>query len=112
MRLDEELDFKLQAEEKEEERITREKAQQIKEANIACDDVQAKVKANYQLAQRLQAQEQEELNDKEKERLFVQFLELRRKHFTTKKEQEKSKNNKAIRNRRWMRIKKQQSFKV
>ncbi|GKD01092.1 hypothetical protein Tco_1171366 [Tanacetum coccineum] len=63
MRLDEELAFKLQAEE--EERLAREKAQQIEEANIAWDDVQAKVKADYQLAQRLQAQEQEELTDEE-----------------------------------------------
>ncbi|GKC11478.1 hypothetical protein Tco_1008260, partial [Tanacetum coccineum] len=37
LRLDEELAFKLQAEEeeKEEERLAREKAQQIKEVNIA-----------------------------------------------------------------------------
>nr|GEV38395.1 hypothetical protein [Tanacetum cinerariifolium] len=46
--LDEELAFKLQAEEEEEEeeeRITREKAQQIKDFNIAWDDVQAKINA-------------------------------------------------------------------
>ncbi|GKA30578.1 hypothetical protein Tco_0716883 [Tanacetum coccineum] len=42
IRLDEELAFKLQAEEEEEERLAREKAQQIEEANIAWDDVQAK----------------------------------------------------------------------
>ncbi|GJZ52353.1 hypothetical protein Tco_0606868, partial [Tanacetum coccineum] len=60
MRLDEELAFKLQAEEgeeEEEERLAREKAHQTEEANIAWDDVQAKIKADYQLAQRLQAQE-------------------------------------------------------
>ncbi|GKD58421.1 hypothetical protein Tco_1295930, partial [Tanacetum coccineum] len=51
MRLDEELAFKLQAEEK--ERLAREKVQQIEEANIAWDDVQAKVEVDYQLAQRL-----------------------------------------------------------
>ncbi|GJY12593.1 hypothetical protein Tco_0381902 [Tanacetum coccineum] len=39
LRLDEELAFKLQAEEEEEERLAREKAQHIKEANIAWDDV-------------------------------------------------------------------------
>ncbi|GKA29609.1 hypothetical protein Tco_0715854 [Tanacetum coccineum] len=91
MRLDEELAFKLQAEEEEEEeeRLAREKAQQIKEANIAWDDVQAKVEADYQLAQRLQAQEQEELTDEEKARLFVQFLEQRRKHFAAKRAEEK-----------------------
>ncbi|GKB28857.1 hypothetical protein Tco_0868258 [Tanacetum coccineum] len=44
LRLDEELVFKLQAEEEEEEeRLAREKAQQMEEANIAWDDVQAKI---------------------------------------------------------------------
>ncbi|GJZ18444.1 hypothetical protein Tco_0554567 [Tanacetum coccineum] len=78
-----------QSEEEEKERFAREKAQQVKEANIAWDDVQAKVKADYQLAQRLQAQEQEELTDEEKARLFVQFLEQRRKHFAAKRVEEK-----------------------
>ncbi|GJV40888.1 putative ribonuclease H-like domain-containing protein [Tanacetum coccineum] len=68
LRLDEELAFKLQAEE-EEERLSREKTQQ--------------------LAQRLQAQEQDELANEEKTRLCVQFLEQRRKHFTAKREEEK-----------------------
>ncbi|GKC50095.1 hypothetical protein Tco_1072840 [Tanacetum coccineum] len=48
MRIDEELAFKLQDKEKE-ERIAREKVQQIEEANIAWDDVQAKVEADYQV---------------------------------------------------------------
>ncbi|GKA04648.1 hypothetical protein Tco_0683768 [Tanacetum coccineum] len=69
IRLDEELAFKLQAEEEEEERLAREKAQQTEEVNIAWDDVQAKIEADYQLAQRLQAKEQEELTDEEKARL-------------------------------------------
>ncbi|GJU54872.1 hypothetical protein Tco_1228586 [Tanacetum coccineum] len=89
IRLDEELAFKLQDEEEEEESFVREKAQQIEEANITWDDVQAKVKADYQLAQRLQAQEQEELTDEEKARLFVQFLKQRRKHFAAKRAEEK-----------------------
>ncbi|GKA84348.1 hypothetical protein Tco_0805943 [Tanacetum coccineum] len=88
LRLDEELTFKLQAEE-EEERLAREKAQQVEEANIAWDDVQAKIDADYQLAQRLQAQEQDEFTDAEKARLFVQFLEQRRKHFAAKRAEEK-----------------------
>ncbi|GJX78803.1 hypothetical protein Tco_0326952 [Tanacetum coccineum] len=50
--LDEELAFKLQAEEDEVERLAREKAQQVKEANIDWDDVQAKIDADYQLAKR------------------------------------------------------------
>ncbi|GJV53909.1 hypothetical protein Tco_1449650 [Tanacetum coccineum] len=85
LRLDEELSFKLQAKEEEEERLAREKAQQVEEVNIAWDDVHAKIEADYQLAQRLQAQEQEELTDEEKARLFVQFLEQRRKYFAAKR---------------------------
>nr|GEY46995.1 hypothetical protein [Tanacetum cinerariifolium] len=57
--LDKELAIKLQAEEKVEERLAKEKAQQIEEVNIALDDIQAKIDADYQLAQRLQAEEQE-----------------------------------------------------
>ncbi|GJZ44942.1 hypothetical protein Tco_0592538 [Tanacetum coccineum] len=61
LRLDEELAFKLQAEEEEEEeRLAIEKAQQVEEANRAWDEVQAKIEADYQLAQRLQAQEQDD----------------------------------------------------
>ncbi|GJS32698.1 hypothetical protein Tco_0531080 [Tanacetum coccineum] len=89
LKLDKELDFKLQAEEDEEERLAREKAQKVEEANIAWDDIQAKVEADYQLAQRLQVQEQEELSDAEKVTLFVQLLEKRRKHFATKRVEEK-----------------------
>ncbi|GKC61451.1 hypothetical protein Tco_1089049 [Tanacetum coccineum] len=37
----------------------------------------------------MQAQEQEELTDEEKARLFVQFLEQRRKHFAAKIAEEK-----------------------
>ncbi|GJQ96912.1 hypothetical protein Tco_0008051 [Tanacetum coccineum] len=89
LKLHEEIALKLQAEIDEEERLIREKSQQIEKANIAWDDVQAKVEADYQLAQRLQAQEQEELTDEEKARLFVQFLEQRRKHFAAKRAEEK-----------------------
>ncbi|GJR13095.1 hypothetical protein Tco_0795747 [Tanacetum coccineum] len=77
--IDKELAFKLQAEEEEEERLAKEKAQQVEEANIAWDDVQDKVEVDYQLAQRLQAQEQEKLIDEEKARLFVQCFEQRKK---------------------------------
>ncbi|GJS89714.1 hypothetical protein Tco_0772350 [Tanacetum coccineum] len=38
----------------------------VEEANIALNDIQAKVDVDYQLAQRLQAQEQEEFSDAEK----------------------------------------------
>ncbi|GJT08287.1 hypothetical protein Tco_0842749 [Tanacetum coccineum] len=41
------------------------------------------------MAQRLQAQEQEELTNVKKGRLFIQFLEQRRKHFAAKRAEEK-----------------------
>nr|GEU67226.1 hypothetical protein [Tanacetum cinerariifolium] len=72
-----------------EERIAREKAQQIEEVNVAWDDIQAKIEADYQLAQRLQAEEQEELTDEEKARLFVQLLKKRRNFFAAKRAVEK-----------------------
>ncbi|GKF67566.1 hypothetical protein Tco_0197245 [Tanacetum coccineum] len=50
---------------------------------------QAKIDADYQLAERLQAQEQEELSIEDKATLFQQLLEKRRKHFTAKRVEEK-----------------------
>ncbi|GJV23229.1 hypothetical protein Tco_1375924 [Tanacetum coccineum] len=86
---DEEVALKLQAEFDEEERLAREKAKKEKEANIALieewDDIQAKIDADYQLAERLQAQEQKELSGAEKATLFQQLLEKRRKHFAAKR---------------------------
>ncbi|GJW87152.1 hypothetical protein Tco_0162492 [Tanacetum coccineum] len=86
---DEQEAKRLQAEFDEKEGITKEKD----EANIALteewDDMQAKVEADYQLAQRLQAEEQEELTVEEKATLFQQLLEKRRKHFAAKRAEEK-----------------------
>ncbi|GJX63234.1 putative ribonuclease H-like domain-containing protein [Tanacetum coccineum] len=87
--------LKLQAEFDEEERLAREKAEKEKEANIALietwDDIQAKIDVDHQLAERLQAQEQEELSIEEKATLFQQLLEKRRKHFAAKRAEEKRK---------------------
>ncbi|GJZ90702.1 hypothetical protein Tco_0662629 [Tanacetum coccineum] len=83
----------LQAKFDEEERLAREKAEKEQEANIALietrDDIQAKIDVDHQLAERLQAQEQEELSDAEKATLFQQLLEKRRKHFVAKRAEEK-----------------------
>ncbi|GJR77920.1 hypothetical protein Tco_0090285, partial [Tanacetum coccineum] len=93
IRLDEEIASKLQAEFNEEVRLAREKAKKEQEANVALakewDDIQAKIEADHELAQRLQAQEQEELFDADKATLFVQLLEKRRKHFAAKRAEEK-----------------------
>ncbi|GJX07055.1 hypothetical protein Tco_0194987 [Tanacetum coccineum] len=87
--LDEELAFKLQAEE-EEERLAREKAQREEEANIvAWDNVQAMIDVDYQMAQQIQAEEQEKLSIEKKSKFFVQLLEARKKHFAAMRAQEK-----------------------
>nr|GFA44885.1 hypothetical protein [Tanacetum cinerariifolium] len=44
---------------------------------------------DYELAQRLQTKEQEQLTDAEKARLFMKFLEKRRKFFAAKRAKEK-----------------------
>ncbi|GJR68859.1 retrovirus-related pol polyprotein from transposon TNT 1-94 [Tanacetum coccineum] len=93
IRLDEEIVSKLQAEFDEEVRLTKEKAEKEQEENVSLteewDDIQAKIKADHELAQRLQAQEQEELSIAKKATLFVKLLEKRRKHFATKRAEEK-----------------------
>nr|GEU53065.1 hypothetical protein [Tanacetum cinerariifolium] len=66
IRLDEKVVLKLQAEFDEEERLAREKAKKEQESNIALietwDDIQAKIDVDHQLAETMQAQEQEELS--------------------------------------------------
>ncbi|GKD91135.1 hypothetical protein Tco_1366642 [Tanacetum coccineum] len=87
--LDEEIALILQAEIDEEERIARAEEEKIDKANIAWDDVQTKVDADYQLAERLQAEEQEQFIIEEKATLFKELLEQRRKHFAAKRAEEK-----------------------
>ncbi|GKD54665.1 hypothetical protein Tco_1288052 [Tanacetum coccineum] len=89
LKLDEEIALKLQAEIDEEERIARAKEEKIDEANIAWDDIQAKVDADYQLAERLQAEEHEQFIIEEKATFFKELLEQRRKHFAAKRAEEK-----------------------
>ncbi|GKA76920.1 putative ribonuclease H-like domain-containing protein [Tanacetum coccineum] len=93
---DEQEAKRLQAQFDEETRVADEEAQRIEEANKALtnewDDIQAKVDVDYQMAQRLQQEEQEKLTDTEKAKLFVQLLEARKKHFAAKRaEKQRSK---------------------
>ncbi|GJW05753.1 putative ribonuclease H-like domain-containing protein [Tanacetum coccineum] len=70
---------KMQAEFEEEERVAR---QREKEANlISWDNTQAMIEADYELAQRLQAEEQGELTIEERSKLFVELMNKRKKHF-------------------------------
>ncbi|GJS22446.1 hypothetical protein Tco_0451078 [Tanacetum coccineum] len=84
------LQAELQAELEEEEGLAREKEE---EANIALieswDNFQATIDSDYQMAEQLQAQEQEELTIEDKSKLFQQLLETRRKHFAAKRAEEK-----------------------
>ncbi|GKC57964.1 hypothetical protein Tco_1085562 [Tanacetum coccineum] len=50
IKVNEEEALRLQAKFDEEDRLAKEKAQQVEEANIAWDDIQAKIDADYQLA--------------------------------------------------------------
>nr|GEY84757.1 hypothetical protein [Tanacetum cinerariifolium] len=49
------------------------------------DDVQAKIDVDYQMAERLQAEEQQELTNEEKATLFMQLLKKKRKFFAAKR---------------------------
>ncbi|GKB20999.1 hypothetical protein Tco_0854922 [Tanacetum coccineum] len=87
------LEAQLQAELEEEERISRLKEEK---ANIALleswDNTQAMMDADFQLAQQMQTEEQEQLSIEEKSKLFVELLEKRKKHFATLRAQEKRSN--------------------
>ncbi|GJR15378.1 hypothetical protein Tco_0798030 [Tanacetum coccineum] len=76
------LEAQLQAELIEEERLARQKEE---EANIAFikswDNTQAMMEADFELAQRTQAEEQGEITIEERSRLFVELMNRRKKHF-------------------------------
>ncbi|GJS35113.1 hypothetical protein Tco_0533495 [Tanacetum coccineum] len=84
------LEAQLQAELIEEERITR---QNKEEANIVLleswDNTQAMIEADFELAQRLQAEEQGEITIEERSRLFVELMEKKKKHVAALRAQEK-----------------------
>ncbi|GJU27755.1 hypothetical protein Tco_1166376 [Tanacetum coccineum] len=84
------LEAQLQAELIEEERLARKKEE---EANIALieswDNTQAMMEADFELAQRLQAEEQGEITIEERSRLFVELMNKRKKHFAMLRAEEK-----------------------
>ncbi|GJR06260.1 hypothetical protein Tco_0529244 [Tanacetum coccineum] len=84
------LKAQLQAELIEEERLARQKEE---EANIplleSWDNTQAMMDADFQLAQQMQTEEQEQLSIEEKSNFFVELLEKRKKHFAALRAQEK-----------------------
>nr|GEX38547.1 hypothetical protein [Tanacetum cinerariifolium] len=58
-------------------------------SSLEAEQNSEKIDADHQLAERLQAQEQEELSDAKKATLFQQLLEKKRKHFAAKRTEEK-----------------------
>ncbi|GKA95031.1 hypothetical protein Tco_0817069 [Tanacetum coccineum] len=70
-------------------RIAREKEEDNATLIAQWNDIQDKVETEYELAQRLQVEEQEELTMKEKSKLFQQLLEKRRKNFAAKRAEER-----------------------
>ncbi|GJX11437.1 hypothetical protein Tco_0201296 [Tanacetum coccineum] len=80
----------IQAKLIEEERFTRKKEE---EANIALieshDNTQAMMEAYFELAQRLQAEEQGEITIEKRSRLFVELMNKRKKHFAKLKAKKK-----------------------
>nr|GEV62697.1 retrotransposon protein, putative, unclassified [Tanacetum cinerariifolium] len=86
---DEQEARRLQAEFDEQVRLAEEKAQLIEDENLAWDNVQAMMVADYELAVRLHKEEQGELTVEEKSRLFVELMDKRKKHFEKLRAEEK-----------------------
>ncbi|GJZ92169.1 hypothetical protein Tco_0664234 [Tanacetum coccineum] len=86
---DEQEAIRIQAQFDEEARIARKKEEADAALIAQWNDIQDKVEIDYELAQRLQAEEQEELTIEEKSKLFQQLLEKRRKFFAAKRAKEK-----------------------
>ncbi|GJX07356.1 hypothetical protein Tco_0195288 [Tanacetum coccineum] len=84
------LQAQLQAELEEEERFARQKEEEASIALIeSWDNTQAMMDVDYQMAQQLQAEEQEQLSIEENLKLFVRLLEARKKHFAEIRAREK-----------------------
>ncbi|GJR71694.1 putative ribonuclease H-like domain-containing protein [Tanacetum coccineum] len=74
-----ELQAKLDVELEEEEKLAK---QREEDANLlSWDNTQVMMEADYELAQRLQAEEQEELTIEENSKMFVELMDKRKKHF-------------------------------
>ncbi|GKA42879.1 hypothetical protein Tco_0735539 [Tanacetum coccineum] len=84
------LQAQLDAELEEEDKLAR---QREEDANIVeWDNVQAIMDADYELAARLQPEEQGELTIEENSRLFVELMNKRKKHFTRLRVEEQRRN--------------------
>ncbi|GJZ42027.1 hypothetical protein Tco_0588913 [Tanacetum coccineum] len=98
IRLDKEIASKLQAEFDEEVRLAREKVKEEQEANVALteewDNVQAMIDVDYQMAQQMQAKEQEKLSIEREVQCSETRVEGSSKRAREELEQESSKKQK------------------
>ncbi|GKB16063.1 hypothetical protein Tco_0849986 [Tanacetum coccineum] len=78
---------KPKAELEEKDRLVRQRKEEVN--IVSWDNVQAMIDADYQMAQQMQAEEQEKLSIEDKSKLFVQLLEARKKHFAAMRAKEK-----------------------
>ncbi|GKF41703.1 hypothetical protein Tco_0125045, partial [Tanacetum coccineum] len=63
-------------------RLARQKEEEVNIALIeSWDNTQAMMEADFELAQRLQAEEQREIKIEERLRMFVELMNRRKKHF-------------------------------
>ncbi|GJZ74813.1 hypothetical protein Tco_0639278 [Tanacetum coccineum] len=84
------LQAQLNAELEEEDKLAK---QREEDANMTeWDNVQAMINADYELAARLRAQEQEELTVEENSKLFVELIDKRKKHFARLRAEEQRRN--------------------
>nr|GEU74498.1 hypothetical protein [Tanacetum cinerariifolium] len=86
---------RLQAEFDEQDKLTEEKAQLIKDENLAWDDVQGMMDADYELVAWLQEEEQRELTIEEKLKLFMELMDKTKKHFAKLRVEEKKTTNQS-----------------
>nr|GEZ28603.1 hypothetical protein [Tanacetum cinerariifolium] len=75
---DEQEARRLQAKIDEQDRLGEENSQLTEDENLAWDNVQAMIDADYELAARLQEEQQGELTVEEKPRLFVELMDKRK----------------------------------
>ncbi|GJV11670.1 hypothetical protein Tco_1353211 [Tanacetum coccineum] len=85
------LQEQFHAEMEVEARHQREKEEEASNAALVAkwDEIQARIDADYELAEQLQTQEQEELTMEEKSKLFVELMEKRKKYFAKLRAEEK-----------------------
>ncbi|GJY18197.1 hypothetical protein Tco_0389688 [Tanacetum coccineum] len=79
----------LQLEDAEDEAIHKGLGDSLVRAATTASSLEAKQDSDHELAQRLQAEEQEEFSIEEKAKLLQQLLEQRRKYFAAKSAEEK-----------------------